>query len=72
MRQVKLFVDIESNIEALEERVNTWLKESHANVINIFGNVAPQTVMRELKTTALSERRYASSDVFIAIEYEAA
>ncbi len=70
MQQIKLFVDIESNLETLESKVNAWLKESGAKVVNIFGNIAPQTATPESKLKSLGDRAFASSDVFIAVVYE--
>ena len=70
MQQIKLFVDIESNIESMEERINRWLTESNARIVNVFGNIAPQTVTPEAKSSALGERKFSSSDVFVAIVYE--
>lgn len=72
MHQVKLFVDIESNIEAMEERVNKWLASSGAKVINIFGNIAPQTVTHEAKGSTLDTRKFSSSDLFLTVVYEPA
>ncbi len=72
MHQIKLFVDLESNAQAMEDRINDWLKESGAKVINIVGNVAPQTVTAESKGTALAERKFSSSDLFGAVVYEPA
>ena len=70
MHQIKLFVDIESNVDAMETRINTWLRESGAEVIKIFGNIAAQTVTPESKTTALAERKFSSSDLFISVVYD--
>ena len=72
MHQVKIFIGLESNVEALEEKINVWLKESGAKVVNMFGNIAPQTVTAASKGTMLAERKFSSSDVFIALLYEAA
>ncbi len=72
MHQIKLFVDIESNVESLEDRINQWLKESGAKVVNVFGNIAPQTVTKDQSGTSLGERRFSSSDMFVAIVYETA
>jgi hypothetical protein len=72
VHQIKLFADLESNLAALEARVNDWLRTSGAKVVNIFGNIAPQTVTVESKTTALAERKFSSSDVFLVVVYESA
>jgi hypothetical protein len=72
VHQIRIFVDIESNVEGLEERVNAWLKESRANIIDIFGNIAPQTVASGSQGTALAQRKFSSSDIFMVVVYEAA
>ncbi len=72
MPKIKLFVDIESNIENMETRINDWITGSNAKVINVFGNIAPQTVTGDAKATATGGRRFSSSDVFVAIVYEPA
>ena len=72
MHQIKLFLDMESNSAGLEDKVNDWLKTSGAKVVNIFGNIAPQTVTTESKTTALAERKFSSSDLLLVVVYEPA
>ncbi len=72
MHQIKLFVDIESNVQAMEEKINHWLNQSGAKVVNIFGNIAPQTVTTETKGSSLGERKFSSSDLLVAIVYEPA
>ena len=72
VHQVKIFISLESNVEGLEKKINAWLKESGAKVINMFGNIAPQTVTTASKGTMLAERKFSSSDVFITVLYEAA
>ena len=43
MQQIKIFKGIENDLSALEAEVNAWLVESDVDVINIFGNIAPQS-----------------------------
>ncbi|MHC5022920.1 MAG: hypothetical protein ACYTGG_03265 [Planctomycetota bacterium] len=69
MQQIKFFKSIESDIAALEREINAWLSESGANVINIFGNIAPQTVADAQKAMATG-RGFSPSDVFIVVVYE--
>ncbi len=70
MHQIKLFVDIESNVESMEDRINNWLAESNARVLNVIGNIAPQTITADAKGTALGDRKFSSSDMFVAVVYE--
>ncbi len=72
MQQIKIFHDIESSKDALEEAVNTWLAENGSiRVIQITGNIAPQTVTAASQNVGtLGGQRFASSDLFIIIHYE--
>jgi len=72
MTQTKLFCDIESGIESLESKVNDWLT-SNPNIKNvrITGNIAPQTVTTSSTQTGTPVgQRFASSDIFVIIQYE--
>ena len=68
MQQIRIFKSIESEVSDLEREVNGWLQESDIKVINIFGNIAPQTVMNDVSSTG---RAFSPSDVFMVILYEA-
>jgi hypothetical protein len=69
VHQVKLFKGVESEVDQLEKDVNTWLAESGARVVNMFGNIAPQT-MRPDSTTG--SRAFPPSDIFLTVLYESA
>jgi hypothetical protein len=43
MQQIKVFVGLESDADAFERTVNHWIKTSKARVLQITGNIAPQT-----------------------------
>ena len=66
MHQVKFFKGIESEITELQNQINDWLKSEGVKVVNIFGNIAPQTI----RAGAGGERQFPPSDVFIAVVYE--
>ena len=68
MQQIKIFKGIETEINDLETRVNAWLKESGARVINSIGNIAPQS-LTESRGPGLS-KSYTPSDVLIVLVYE--
>ena len=71
MAQIKFFKGFESDLPALEKKINTWLMEPGLRVINVFGNLAPQSPPLEPKSGGLvTQSGYADSDVFIAILYE--
>ena len=76
MHQIKLFKGIESDLGAIEREVNAWLTSSNAKVIQMFGNVAPQTPRVDglsghlLGADRTSTRGFAASDILIAVVYE--
>ena len=69
MAQVKIFKSIESDVSQLESDMNAWLAESGATVLNIFGNMAPQTITGDAGK-GVGGRAFAPSDVFIVVLYE--
>ena len=66
MHQVKFFKGIETEITDLQDQVNDWLSSEGIKVVNIFGNIAPQTI----RAGAGGERQFPPSDLFIAVVYE--
>ena len=68
MQQIKIFKSIESNVSDLERDINAWLKESGARVVNVFGNIAPQTISDPDK--AKGSRGFSASDILVALLYE--
>ena len=68
MHQVKLFKGVESELGHLESEINAWLGESGARVVNMFGNIAPQTMKPEGSAGA-SARMHPPSDLFVAVLY---
>jgi hypothetical protein len=71
MQQIKIFKGIENDLGSLEAEVNAWLAESSADVVSIFGNIAPQTPGSEVKSGGLSRSDFAPSDVLLVIHYRA-
>ena len=70
MQQIKIFKGLENELFDLETRVNTWLKQSGARVVQTVGNIAAQT-----PTTGIDGglgNSYTPSDVLIIIVYEQA
>ncbi|MGE0609996.1 MAG: hypothetical protein AB7O62_23095 [Pirellulales bacterium] len=68
MHQIKIFKSVESEITSLESQVNRWLYDSKARVVQMFGNIAPQTVAHE--TTGLNDGGFSPSDVLLVVLYE--
>jgi hypothetical protein len=69
VHQIKIFKGIESDTSELEKSVNRWLAESKARVIQIFGNMSPQSPTAN-KTASLTTGAFAPSDVMIVVLYE--
>ena len=66
MQQVKIFKVLETEVEALEQDINTWLADSGARIVNITANLAPQSPRSH------PNARETPSDVFVMITYEIA
>lgn len=69
MQQIKIFKGIESELSELENRVNGWLKQSGARVIQMTGNIAPQSGVKEPSSLG---RAYTPSDIVVIVLYEQA
>ncbi len=75
MHQVRIFTGLENDTQKLTNDVNAWLKSSNAKVINVFGNIAPQTPgdrtdNSRLLGTENVTRRHAPSDIMLVVLYE--
>ncbi len=68
MQQIRIFKTIESEVGELEREVNGWLQESKVKVINVFGNIAPQTINSE--ALGATGRAFSPSDIFLVVVYE--
>ncbi len=76
MHQIKLFSGDEAQIGDLESDINAFLR-SGVRVVQVFGNMSPQTVMDKGQGSAVlgqtgPTRRFAPSDVFVGVVYEEA
>ena len=77
MQQIKIFKSVESEVETLEETVNQWLAETGAKVIQLVGNIAPQTEPIDagasggsFSTGGGSPLRFPPSDILLIVLYE--
>jgi hypothetical protein len=68
VQQIRIFKSIETDVSILESEINGWLQESGVNVINIFGNISPQTVTSG--SSAIDRRAFSPSDVLMVVVYE--
>ena len=71
MHQIKLFKGVESDVPDLENRVNAWIKDTAAKVLQITGNIAPQSSTTDEDGGKLGGS-YTPSDVLLIVVYEAA
>lgn len=70
MHQIKIFKGLEDDATSIEQEVNEWLKNEKIKVLQIFGNVAPQTLAAEAVKNTLSRTNHPPSDVLLVILYE--
>lgn len=71
MRQIKLFKGIETELEALEQSVNRWIAENKIDVVQVFGNISPQSIMPGADRNVIQKTVFAPADVLIVVVYEA-
>jgi hypothetical protein len=76
MQQVKFFTGLEGATEELANEINQWIRESGAKILQISGNIAPQSSSDSssgpsLPGTGLSGSTSSRprSDVFLIVLY---
>jgi len=69
VQQIKLFKEVESDISRLEASVNDWIRESEVRVLQVTGNIAPQSGTRAT-SAGRSHSAFTPSDVMILVTYE--
>jgi hypothetical protein len=67
--QIKIFKNVEADLQSLEREVNAWLAESRVEVQHIFGNIAPQTTPKDAQAPGLTKGSFAPSDVLLVVLY---
>ncbi len=70
VQKVKIFKGLESDTQGLEQEVNSWIASSGAQVLQITGNIAPQSAAGGGKSGALLHGAHAPSDVLLIIVYD--
>lgn len=70
MHQIKIFKTLETDVGQLEKQVNAWLAESKVRVINMFGNIAPESPTPDESAPAISKGPHPPSDVLLVVLYE--
>jgi hypothetical protein len=69
VHQVKIFKSLESDLPALEKQINGWLAGEGIRVVNIIGNLAPQSPPPE-SAGSINQAPYPPSDVLIIVHYD--
>lgn len=72
VHQIKIFKGLEDDTTTIEHDVNNWLAENKVKVIQIIGNVAPQTLAAEAVKNTLTRTNHPPSDVMLVLLYEKA
>jgi len=60
---------LEFELEALEQSVNQWLAENPVKVVNIFGNMSPQSP-KSANDSMINRTAHSPSDIMIVVVYE--
>lgn len=69
MYQIKIFKGVEADLQTLESEVNSWLADTSAEVLQVFGNIAPQSMAKDAPSTGLTKGSFAPSDVLLVVVY---
>jgi hypothetical protein len=69
MQQIKVFKALETEAEMLERQVNDWLAKSGVKVLQISGNIAPQSEGGGGRSGGLANTGGAS-DLLLIVLYE--
>lgn len=69
MQQVKLFVGLEGETEELTREINDWIRQSGAKILQVTGNIAPQSSSNS-GGPGLSAGGRVNSDVLVVVLYE--
>lgn len=70
MQRVKMFTGLEDQTQSLEQEINSWVENSGAKIIQISGNIAPQSVGQNNPSDGLGAAGRPPSDLFVVILYE--
>ena len=71
MQRVKRFKGLETEVEALEQRINAWAESGGVKIIQVTGNIAAQSYNPAAKSgSSLQGNVAAASDVLIVVLYE--
>ncbi len=69
MHQIKIFKGVEADLQTLERDVNAWLADTGAEVLQVIGNIAPQSMPKDVQSQGLTKGSFAPSDVLLVVVY---
>ncbi len=64
MQQVKIFKSVDTELGDMESQINSWIAESKAKVVSIYGNISPQAGKHG------PQGSFSAADVFVIVLYE--
>ena len=71
MQRIKLFKGLETEVEAIEQKINAWAESEGGKIIQVTGNIAAQSYNPAAKPGgSLQGNVGAASDVLITVLYE--
>ena len=71
MQRVKLFKGLETEVEALEQKINAWAESEGGKIMQVTANIAAQSYNPAAKPGgSLQGNVGADSDVLITVLYE--
>lgn len=70
MQQIKIFKALETGTDELESEINQWLAKNPGRVIQIIGNIAPQSQKSSGGDQYLSKSPHSPSDILVIVLYE--
>ncbi len=70
MQLVKLFTGLEGQTEVLEQEINGWVQNTGAKIVQVTGNIAPQSTGQGTSSDGLGGGGRPPSDLFVVVLYE--
>ena len=73
MQHVKIFKGVEGDTATLEQEINQWITETGARIVQMSGNIAPQSPGNGPTTGGLGgggSSGFIASDVLVILVYE--
>ncbi len=65
MQQIKIFKSVDTELGDMENQINSWIAESKAKIVSVYGNISPQAGKHG------PQGSFSAADVFVIVLYEA-